>query len=102
MSTSKPVSIRATGIPWYRREDYARILTVMEDAQLLPETWEDWFKKAKNVRDQLRRKGHVVEQVYIDPDTFPGWCLARGLDVNAKARTAFANEAAYRKFARVQ
>ena len=83
---------RAAGIAWYRREDYARILTIMEDAQVLPASWEEWFKIAKNTRDHVRRQGMIVEQVTIDPDTFPAWCRARGLNVDAKARTTFANE----------
>lgn len=91
-------TIRAVGIPWYDREDYARVLAVMEDAEVLPATWEDWFKKAKNVRDQLRAQGHLVEKVHVDPDTFPDWCRANGHNVDAKGRTAFANLAAYERF----
>lgn len=91
-------TIRATGIPWYAREDYPGILAIMEDAQVLPATWEEWFKRAKKVRDQLRAQGHIVEQVHIDPDTFPEWCGANGHNVDAKGRTAFANLHAYRKF----
>lgn len=91
------VPIRAAGIPWYRREDYPRIRAVMEDAHVLPDTWEEWFKKAKQVRDEMRRKGFIIEQVAIDPEAFAGWCRARGLNVDARARMAFANEEAYRR-----
>ena len=89
--------IRAAGIPWYRREDYPRILAVMEDAHLLPATWEEWFKNAKQIRDNLRRPGMIVEQVAIDPDSFATWGGARGLHINAQARTAFANEETHRR-----
>jgi hypothetical protein len=90
--------VRAVGIPWYRREDYAGVLAMMEDADVLPDTWEDWFKIAKNIRDQKRREGFIVEQVTIDPSNFKSWCTARGLHVNAEARMAFANEHVYLKF----
>lgn len=86
------IQARAAGIPWYRREDYSRIMAIMEDAHQLPDTWEEWFKKAKYLRDDMRRQGVLIQQVTIDPDTFPGWCKARGLHVNAQARMAFANE----------
>lgn len=93
-----PTTIRATGIPWYAREDYPRILAVMEDAQKLHTRWEDWFKAAKQLRDRLRAQGYLVVEAHIDPDTFPDWCRANGHNVDAKGRSAFANRAAYEKF----
>lgn len=92
--TGRAGVVHIAAMAWYRREDYPRILAVMEDAKLLPQTWEDWFKSAKQGRDRLRAQGYVVEQVNIDPDTFPDWCRARGLKVDAHARSTFASEEA--------
>lgn len=94
----KGMQVRVVGIPWYARKDYARVFAVMDDIHLLPDTWEEWFKAAKNLRDGLRKEGVIVEQVHLDPDSFAAWCAARRLNVDAKARTAFANEEAHRKF----
>lgn len=44
------------------------------------------------------RRGLIAERVYIDPDEFPRWCAARGLDLDADARMAFASEAVARKY----
>ncbi len=84
--------IRATGIAWYRQEDYAKIKKIMVDHRKLPDTYKKWLKSAKNTLDHLVAQGHLVEKAYIDPDTFPDWCGQRGLDVDAKARMDFANE----------
>jgi hypothetical protein len=89
------MKIQALGIPWYRREDYARILAVMTDANLLPRTHEQWLRKAEDVERRCKGQGMTVVRAVIDPDTFPDWCRTRGLNVDAKARTEFANEHAY-------
>ena len=92
---SEPARIAA--VVWYRREDYPRVLTIMEDAHLLPPTWEKWRYSADKVARQAQKSGVVVEKVYLHLDDFLAWCRARGLNVDAKARTAFANECAARK-----
>lgn len=84
--------VRATGIAWYHRADYAKIKTVMIDARKLPDTYDQWLKQADRVFQRITTDGGIVEKVYIDPDTFPAWCAGRGLNVNADARIVFANE----------
>lgn len=85
------------GMPWFKRDDYARILQIMQDAHRLPATFDEWRKKAGGGESVLRREGHVVVRAVIDPDDFPVWCRARGLDIDAKARTAFASQFALRR-----
>lgn len=87
--------IGAIGMAWYTRQDYPRILEIMEDAENLPATWHDWNKKAERIQRDAERQGHIVIRAVIDPDDFPVWCRARGLNVDAEARIRFANETAY-------
>lgn len=82
------------GIAWYRESDYPRILEIMEDADRLPETFAEWEKAARNGEREGQAKGLTVVRAIIDPQTFPAWCRARGLNVNANGRMAFANAAA--------
>lgn len=91
----KPV--RATGIAWYFRQDYARILEIMEDAHLLPPTYDAWRQKAERAEREAKAAGVIIIRAEIDPQEFPGWCAARGLHVDAEARSRFASEVAYRK-----
>ena len=81
------------GLPWYRREDYPAVLATMHDAQLLPPTWEEWHENAERLEADMKASDHVVIRVAIDPETFPAWCLAHGLNVDAEARSRFAGEA---------
>lgn len=86
--------LRVGGISWYAREDYAAVLNVMRDPEVLPDTYEQWLQKAERQLRDWEAKGWIMIRAIIDPKTFPEWCRARGLDVDAKARMAFANEIA--------
>lgn len=89
------MQIRVMGVPWYDREDYRRILEIMEDANLLPETYEKWRYAADKVISTVERSGGTAVRAKIDPDAFIAWCRSRNLKVDAQARMAFANEVAY-------
>jgi hypothetical protein len=86
-------SIRFVGLAWFRNEDYPRLLAIFEDANEMHDTWEEWQESAKKVEDHLKTEGYTVERIFIDPDTFPGWCRKAGVRINAKARSRFTAEA---------
>lgn len=83
--------IRATGIAWFHREDYNLARKLFVDGDKLPVIFDDWLNQANRGIEILRSKGHIVEKVYIDLNTFPVWCRKHGLDINAHARMQFAS-----------
>ncbi len=87
----------AVGLPWFYRQDYGRILEIMEDAAAMPERYDQWLKQAEAFERQVKRAGKVPVRAIVDPGEFPAWCRARGLKIDGKARVQFANEAAYRQ-----
>jgi hypothetical protein len=87
----------AIGIAWYRAEDYRQILEVMADKAILPSTYRQWRKEAELRESDLKRLGNIVIRVIVDPEIFPIWCRARGLNVDESARTAFVSEVAARQ-----
>lgn len=89
--------VRAIGIPWYDREDYSRILSIMEDASLLPRSYDQWLQKAESVERAQKAQGMIAIRAIIDPSAFQAWCRARSLNVDAKARAMFASEVAFRE-----
>jgi hypothetical protein len=86
-----PQIVRATGMAWYRLEDYSAILSIMTDSAKLPRTFHEWRMKAETGEKKLRKEGHIVMRVFIDPKTFPDWCNSRGLNIDAQARIQFAS-----------
>lgn len=89
-------NIQAIGMVWYKEADYLQILQLLSDAHLLPRTFLQWQDKAEQGRKRYLRAGHIVVKAYIDPNTFPAWCNSRGLNIDAHARTEFANAEAAR------
>jgi hypothetical protein len=88
---------RGTGIAWYRRADYRRILEIMTDREKLPVTFDKWQSQAEHAERQLKAQGHFIIRVHIDPEDFVAWCAANGLDIDAKGRMAFVNGEVYRQ-----
>lgn len=84
-------------IPWYRSEDYAKILTLMVDADELPPTWEKWHYWADKLITRLRREVDIAEKVEIIPDGFAVWCRMRDLEMNAASRNRYCSELVSRK-----
>ena len=81
------------GIIWYHPQDYDRLMTMFPDRRRLPDTYQDWLKKAGEVADSLTKDGFAVVKAYIDPDTFPEWCRAHGFKkMNMEARSRFATD----------
>ena len=90
--------ISAIGIPWYHEEDYPKIKTIMADSQQLHDTYKQWLQAVNSTFNDFKIKGYIVEKVYIDADSFPAWCFSRGLNIDANARMAFANDFVGRKY----
>jgi hypothetical protein len=80
----------------YRAEDYGRILEIMEDADKLHQTYDQWLKAAELGERELKGKGHVVIRAMLDPDEFTAWCLEKGLKLDAEGRKQFASWVASR------
>ena len=89
--------VSIVGVCWYRRKDYDRLKAMFKDGDILPHTYDDWHRKVMELHDQLLADGYTVEKAYIDVETFPGWCLTRGMEMDANARTAYGVQYAAKK-----
>lgn len=82
------------GIPWYRRDDYPRILEIMADSHVLSPTYDEWEKRAHIAERDVIASGRTPYRAYIDPDKFRAWCVMRGRDVDGSSRIKFASDPA--------
>lgn len=91
--TIGPVRARTVGIAWYRREEYAEIRRVMDDAHVLPERYGDWLREAQKVATIEEAMGSAIVKALIVPALFVEWCRTTGQKRDVGARTRHVNEA---------
>lgn len=92
--TASP-QVRAVGLVWYSRQDYPRILEIMEDSFKLPETFDKWLRSAELGEREMKRAGHIVVRARVDPAVFREWCVSNGVKADAEGRMKWANLCAY-------
>ena len=78
---------------WYREEDWESHKALFDDAQLLPENYNEWRKRAEEKIRAVECSGDLVVKVTIDTVLFPAWCKENGRKMDAESRTTFAIEA---------
>ncbi len=89
-ASSEGLHLAGTPFPWFDRESYPRILDVMVDHDLLPQSYERWLKQAQRVLEKARREGERPIRAHIDPDRFLAWCTDNGMEPDSMARLAYA------------
>jgi hypothetical protein len=79
-------------IAWYRPQDYARLKAMFVDGDEMPDTFQEWESSVLEMVAMLTGSGQPVVKAYIDPETFPAWCAARGLPLDTHAKSRYGAE----------
>lgn len=79
---------------WYREEHWDTLKAMFTDGHMLPPSYQEWLRRAEEMKNQVQAAGDAVIKVYIDPETFPAWCEKKGLEMNSEARSQLAIEVA--------
>jgi len=82
---------------WYKEEHYEQLLSLFDDTELLPPTYQSWLIRAEEKKTEVEAAGDQVIKVYIDPETFPQWCEEKNLPRDANSRAQLALEVAQAK-----
>lgn len=90
------MQVSIAGMAWYRPETFDRLRGMFEDGYKLHRTYPEWLAAADAGRKRIEAGGVRVVCVDIDPDEFPRWCKAKGLQLNAEARNQYASAIAYK------
>jgi hypothetical protein len=81
------------GLAWYRAEDWSTLKAMVADGdQFHHDSYASWLAQGEKVERRLRKQGHVVKRIYIEPGVFRAWCLLKGLPMDVNARTQYASE----------
>ncbi|WP_240910140.1 hypothetical protein [Desulfopila sp. IMCC35008] len=79
---------------WYKEEHWDTLKLMFVDGDRLPPTYEEWHKRAEEMKKQAQASGDAVIKVFIDPETFPEWCAQKGVEMDSEARSQLAIEVA--------
>jgi hypothetical protein len=82
--------LSGTPFPWFDRESYPRVLEVMLDSDLLPQSYDRWLKQAQRVLEKARREDQRPIRAHIDPDRFLQWCDENGSPPDGMVRLSYA------------
>jgi len=80
------------GVAWYREADWPRVKELFPDADELHDSYAEWLKSAEDSVKHIKRSGVAAEPFIIDIDNFLGWCLVKGRQRDAKARSEYVAE----------
>ncbi len=86
--------VQVLGMVWYLEEDFQEAKQLMADSHTLHDTYTQWHKAATAGEQHSRAAGIHVVRAIIKPAEFKQWCEQRGLNIDSKARNAFANHIA--------
>jgi dihydropteroate synthase len=80
-------------VPWYRRKDYRRIRSIMDDGDK-SKTFDEWERTAKRRLASAAAAGVTIEPVILDPGEFLVYCKAKNFSERGdRERNMFAREA---------
>lgn len=79
---------------WYKEEDWETLKNLFVDGDNLPAGYEEWRRRAEDMKNQAQAAGDAVIKVFIDPQTFPEWCEKKGMAMDSEARSQLAIEVA--------
>ncbi|SHO48543.1 hypothetical protein [Desulfopila aestuarii] len=91
-STTHQPSVQA--LVWYKEEHWLTLKEMFVDGDMLPASFDDWLTRAEKMKKDAEAAGDAVIKVFIDPETFPGWCESKGLPMDSEARSQLAIEVA--------
>jgi hypothetical protein len=76
---------------WYRREDYERIRSIMDDGPKMPATFDEWEQTAKSQLARVAKTGIKIQPITLKPDEFLAYCKAQDLrNRGSRERAMFA------------
>lgn len=76
-------------MPWYEREDFAKLLELAQDRQEMPTDYDVWHQNAVAVMNTWLARGRALEIVTVRPGEFLAWIAHRGLPNTADTRRRY-------------
>jgi hypothetical protein len=77
---------------YYRKEDWARFIEIIDDKDAMHSDWQDWYKSYTSAKTQFEKLGIEVVEAVVDLDKLVEYCKRKGLKNTGKARAQFISQ----------
>ncbi len=79
-------------IAYYRKEDWKRLLEIIEDKESMHDSWSDWHRDYLKAKKGLIAQGLKVVDIEVDLDKLINYCNLKRIPNNGKARSQFVQQ----------
>lgn len=79
-------------IAYYRKKDWDRFITIIDDRENMHDTWKEWHKAFLKIRKDMIAQGFELVTTEIDLDELINYCDRKGIKNDGKARSQFVQE----------
>lgn len=76
-------------IAFYRKEDWKKLLEIIDDADSMHDSWNEWNKAFHKAKKEFISQGFEVLKIEVNLDELKKYCLIRGIRNDGKARSQF-------------
>jgi hypothetical protein len=84
-------------VAYYRPDDYQPIKSIFPNHPDFPDAYDEWFYLARKRLLEAQSRGHIVQEVVVDPNQFARFCDRTGRKRDLAALDAFLFEEAARQ-----
>ena len=77
------------GVGWYRREQWALLLSSSADRDELEDTYDEWLTSAEKTVAELQATGANPRKIDIDMEEMISWAQGKGVRLDGDARSEF-------------
>jgi len=76
-------------LAYYRKKDWKRFISLIDDRESMHETWHDWHNSFEKAKRDIIAQGFEVIEIVVDIDELIEYCKLHGINNDGKARSQF-------------
>jgi hypothetical protein len=81
--------MRKINLAYYKKEDWGRFLTTIDDRDSMHKTWEEWHLAFLKLKFKLDLEGILTVDFVVDIDELSEYCKKKGIRNDGKVRSTF-------------
>ena len=79
-------------LAYYRKNDWRKLLELIDDRESMHDTWEEWHKSYLKAKQGLIAQSLIVNDFIVDLNELKKYCLHKGLPIDGKAPSQYVSD----------